>query len=58
VSNQLGYGRAKQATMHRTNKAFERYLITDPESMRDAYAMARGIDNKLITFPGKKKRVK
>jgi hypothetical protein len=44
--------------MHRTNKAFERYLIADPESMRDAYAMARGIDNKLITFPGKKKRVK
>jgi integrase len=58
MSNELGYGRAKQATMHTTNKAFERYLIADPESIRNAYAKARGIDKGLITFPGSKKAAK
>ncbi|MBW2105503.1 MAG: hypothetical protein JRI26_05630 [Deltaproteobacteria bacterium] len=56
MSNSLGYGRAKQATMHSTNRAFERYLIADPESIRNAYATARGFDNVLITFPGVSKR--
>ncbi len=58
MSNELGYGRAKQATMHTTNRAFERYLIADPESIRNAYATARGTDKGLITFPGKVKTTK
>ncbi len=58
MSNELGYGKAKQATMHTTNKAFERYLIADPDSMRDAYAKARGIDNKVINFSEKNSKAK
>jgi len=44
--------------MHSTNRAFERYLIADPESMRDAYARARNSDQVLIKFPEKKKAAK
>jgi integrase len=36
----------KQATMHTTNKAFERYFRMGPDSLMDIYRTARGSDEK------------
>ena len=41
----------KRMTGHRTNKAFERYLMEDPEELRGLYEEACP-DKPVINFPG------
>jgi integrase len=41
IRERFGYDRAKTASGHSTNKAIDRYLITNPENMRELYAENR-----------------
>ncbi len=41
LKNTLGYQQAKEATGHTTDKAFGRYILGAPESLRVLYAHAR-----------------
>ncbi|WAC08963.1 MAG: hypothetical protein OS130_07215 [Thermodesulfobacteriota bacterium] len=41
LKRSLGATRAREATGHTTNKAFERYIVGDPEDLRALYAYAR-----------------
>jgi len=41
LKRSLGAARAREATGHSTNKAFERYIVGDPEDLRALYAYAR-----------------
>jgi len=51
-----GVARAREATGHSTSKAFERYIVGDPEDFRALYAYARpdkGLTKDFCTSEGK-----
>jgi integrase len=41
IKHSLGSERAREATGHSTNKAFERYIVGDPKDLRALYTYAR-----------------
>jgi hypothetical protein len=57
INRRFGYGAAKAASDHRTNKALDRYLPSEPDKLRELYAQARGVPLVRETAPSKTSQV-